>query len=594
MTINLFFFWLFDRLARRMNAPDVVDPKRHYNGGLSDLERKMQMMQQMMGTEEEEDDDKAKEIQQKEVEQKERNGIGSTSMQTLSNLPIEIVEKILQYSILPDSWQKSQVNSSDAILQASIRLRNACKLCLVCHQFDRLVRPKMYKSIQIAHRKIKSLLRTLQTCSNLAKHIRQITLSSHIWTSDVNEDVIAQLFIVIRPYCISLTVGANESGLLPYLFYGDPQNDQKIEPAAIQVLHITWRDEMDYDPRMIRAEEREEEELLAETGEASSISARQTLMNLFEHDPDHKRKEGKFDNQAFQHLQHLTLNVYSQAQLDQLFTHSGYFVETILPLLTFLRIELPLSTLQCGVEDSKNGRGAIARHWPTQRFLIHARNGRPDGAGLHRVEEIKSIVEDFNRKLEREKDNLVINSIPSEEERIQSESIQLMPCMSILLRSLLTRLALNVHRNDLTLFSLLLDGSYARESNWSTRSTVAAFLLAQSLQRQLSTGKTDSDPSSFRFSSLTDSKETTITPIEFPLAKLRGDGIDSYWSENWTRAERESNNHLPTTLGGLQEVADDRSMQDSSADQEDRTVKVSLLLRWPNALDAFFRYAAMV
>ena len=44
-----------------MAGPAIVDPKRHYNGGMSDLERKMEMMQQMMGAEEDE--------QEEEVEQ---------------------------------------------------------------------------------------------------------------------------------------------------------------------------------------------------------------------------------------------------------------------------------------------------------------------------------------------------------------------------------------------------------------------------------------------------------------------------------------------------------------------------------------------
>lgn len=573
-----------------MAGPAIIDPKRHYNGGMSDLERKMAMMQQMMGSEEGDEGEEVEEDDDVRVTNDLEPTNNSTS--AMANLPIEIVEKILEFAILPEQWQKSQVSSTDAKLRASIRLSNAYKLCLICRQFDQLVRPKMYKSIHIAHRKIRPLLRTLQNSTKLASLIREITLSSHIWTSDVNEDVIAQLFIVIRPYCIRLTVGANESGLLPYLFYGEPEFEEELEPAAIQVLHITWRDEMDYDPRMIRAEEREEEEMLAETGEASSISARQTLLCLFEHDPQRRLEAGKFDNQAFKHLQHLTLNVYSQAQLDQLFTHSGYFVETILPLLTFLRIELPLSTLQCGVEDSRGGRGTIARHWPTQRFLFHRRRAGGDGASFQQVEEIKEIVEEFNRKLEREKDTLVINSNTSEEERIKSEIIEFMPCMSILLRSLLTRLALNVHRNDTTLFSLLLDGSYVRESNWSTRSTVAAFILAQSLQRHLSSGKTDFDP----FSSDEHELRTTtaITPVSFPLHKIRGNGIDSYWSENWEEAERESNRHLPTTLGGLQEAIDLDQSDHFTREQEDRNVKVSLLLRWPTVLDAFFRYAAMV
>ncbi|PWN31979.1 uncharacterized protein FA14DRAFT_162292, partial [Meira miltonrushii] len=568
----------------KMAGPAIIDPKRHYNGGMSDLERKMAMMQQMMGTE----DDDVEEEEEEDV--KGKNVVGNSS--PMANLPIEIVEKILEFATLPESWQKSQVSSTDAMLRASIRLSNAYRLCLICRQFDQLVRPKMYKSIHIAHRKIRPLLRTLQTSAKLASFIKEVTLSSHIWTSDVNEDVIAQLFIAIRPYCIRLTVGANESGLLPYLFYGEPESEEESEPAAIQVLHITWRDEMDYDPRMIRAEEREEEEMLAETGEASSISARQSLLYLFEHDPQRILEAGKFDNRAFSHLQHLTLNVYSQAQLDQLFTHSGYFVETILPLLTFLRIELPLSTLQCGVEDSRGGRGAIARHWPTQRFLFHGRRAGGDGASVQQVEEIKSVVEEFNRKLEREKDTLVMNSHTSEEERIKSETIALMPCVSVLLRSLLTRLALNVHRNDMTLFSLLLDGSYARESNWSTRSTVAASILAQSLQRHLSTGKTDFDP--FDSSEHGLRTATSITPITFPLHQLRGNGIDSYWSENWEEAERESNRHLPIILGGMQETHDVDQTNHITKEQEDRNVKVSLLLRWPTALDAFFRYAAMV
>lgn len=559
-----------------MAGPAIVDPKRHYNGGMSDLERKMEMMQQMMGAEE---DEQEEEVEQ-EINAAAVKNLRINEISPMANLPIEIVEKILEFAILPESWQTSQVSSTDAMLRASIRLSNAYKLCLICRQFDQLVRPKMYKSIHIAHRKIRPLLRTLQKSPKLASFIKEVTLSSHIWTSDVNEDVIAQFFIAIRPYCIRLTVGANEGGLLPYLFYGEPESDEKLEPAAIQVLHITWRDEIDYDPRMIRAEEREEEEMLAETGEASSISARQTLLYLFEHDPQRIREGGQFDNEAFKHLQHLTLNVYSQAQLDQLFTHSGYFVKTILPLLTFLRIELPLSTLQCGVEDSRGGRGAIARHWPTQRFLFHGRNG----AGLQQMEEIKSIVEEFNRK-----NKYVFD--PSNRDQSESEWIGLMPCMSTLLRSLLTRLALNVHRNDMTLFSLLLDGSHARESNWSTRSTVAAFILAQSLQRYLSTGRTDFDPFGSDEHEL---KITTIAPISFHFSKLHGKGIDSYWSENWEQAERESILHLPTTLGGLQEPADVSQTEDISREQEDKNVKVSLLLRWPEALDAFFRYAAMV
>lgn len=582
-----------------MSAPGVLDPSRHYatRGGMSEMERKMQLMMDEAATAREDEEEEGPEALQDRPGDRSEGGFAP-----LYRLPIEIVERILTYAILPSSVQVSQVRSKEELMHATIRLRNAYQLCLVSRQFDVLVRPQMYRCICVAHRKVRLLLRTLQASDTLASYVRDLTLDSHIWTSDVNEDVIVQLFIVVRSHCLRLRVGANESPLLPYLFHGDPQHalsDERRTVAALQVLQICWRDEVDYDPRRIRAEEQWEEEMIAESGNASTISARQTLVTLFEHAaqsallassplPTAARQLG---GSSFVNLNHLTLDVYSQAQLDQLFLESGYFVCNVLPLLTFLRVELPITVLQCSTGSLHQGRGALARHWPSLRFMFQGRTS-------NRLTDIMADVTERNRQARQGHDHVSVKSeswtraLDTEhvsdryaDRNVKSDSVCLAPCLVILLRSLLTRFALNVHRNDTTLFGLLLNGSPVAEQNWSTRATVAAHVLTQSMQRQLTTTSTAGKSDGTNDGQLSES-------IVFPLAELQQQGVQSYWDARWKEAERQRARHLPVTLGGGYESRSDGESDGTS--HAEHEVQVFLLLRWPAAQDAFFRYNAMV
>lgn len=532
-----------------MLAPGVLDPRRHYGHGkgMSEMERKMMaMIGSSSGS-----DTEAEQEQDVFAEDDRESAISFT------DLPLEIVDRVLTYAVLPSHKQVTQIPSREKSFAASIITANALPICKVCRLFDELTRPKMYRTIHIAHRKVRSLLRTLDGRSKLRGMIRECTLDSHIWTSDIDENVIARLLLALRPSCVYVHVGANESEMLPYLVQGEPNGAAgQGEAAALRALSICWRDEVDYDPRAIREEEAEEAALIdgvhadGTTTVADSfatrdaVSARQTLFTLFEHTKDLSLVKGPRTGQ-YANLQHLTLDIYSHAQLDQLFLDSGYFVEHVLPLLTFLRVELPLTTLQCSTTNER--RGALARHWPCRRLPLR-------GSALS---ELAALAQARNRKARA-----------GEEGQSDGAVSRLGHCPDQLLRTFLGRFTLNVHRNDPLLFTTLLDGADPSCSQtWSIRATVSAHVLAQSLQARL---RGDVDP-------INDT-------IGIRLGAIRSAGLESYWQDYCKRMEERKEESLERLINNT--TAKSASFSDD--------IEVRLALRWPAAQEAFLRFSATV
>lgn len=551
--------------------PGVLDLGRHYGhgAGMSEMERKMMSMLGSNCDCDIDDQEEGEQAGQERVYNKPGASDAQHPRFSFTDLPVEIVERILTYVLLPSPDQRSQISSRQKSFVASIVTTNAVPLCCVCRLFDRLTRPKMYRTIHIAHRKIRSLLRTLDAKPDVCAMIRQCTLDSHIWTSDVDESVIGRLLSRIRSSCLSLHLGANESEMLPYLIHGDGVDDDDDErqktiltAAALRALYVCWRDEADYDPQAIRNEEQEEAAMMDGVGMAAgsdtvvdnvamrdAISVRQTFFSLFERETDLSLILG-IRNSIFANLQHLTLDVYSHAQLDQLFLSSGYFVEHVLPLLTFLRIDLPLTTLQCSTAHVN--RGALARRWPCRRYPLRGNS----------LQEMLTLTQTRNRSAKA-----------SEDDQQDTTLNRLAYCPSHLLRTLLGRFTLNVHRNDPILFSLLLDGSHPSCSQtWSIRATVCAHVLANSLQAHLCG---DFDPA----------QDT----IPMKLADIRNAGLETYWQRYW----KEMDWIHDRSLSRLTANSITESMDKQPTHQVEGDIQARLALRWPAAQEAFLRFSAM-
>lgn len=525
-----------------MASPEVADPSRHYSTKLSDVERKMQMMMEMSR------EDGGRDVPN-----------DSRVAPLLDALPVELVEKILSHAVDPPSFVESQVAGTNDSMRHAIATRNAANLCLVCQKFEQIVRPLMYRTIQLPHRKARHLLQTLEKRPELACHVRDFTLESRIWTSDINEDVILRLFLAVRDHCISMKVGANESTLLPYLFYGDPEHQANTR-SSVERLHIVWRDDVDFDPRRRRRHRRAGDQEVQDdeetsSGETDDDAVADTLRCLFEHEDVHSQ-ENMLGN-----VRHLVLDLLSHAQLAQLFLESGFFAQHLLPQLHFLRVELPLVVVQFA--QGTQSRQNLARSWPCKRWTLHTRNIQD--ILDDRTHQNRLVSQNYTRRWgdENKAENTVIAHMESPSYTPDQCAI-LAPCAPHQLKALLMRFSLNVHKNDVTLFRVLLSPTPALDKPWSCRAAVSAFCLAATLQGHL--GGTFNHPSG--------------TPcLVFPLGAYQNLGPERYWAVRWEEAEKIRKQHLPIPMGGIRTHTD---------------TEVSLLLRWPTAVDAFFHYSASV
>ena len=501
-----------------------------------------------------------------------------TKTSLLSTLPTELIDRIIHHAISPNTSSSSSSSHNNPKFLESIRQHEAYNLCLVCRQFDQLSRSRLYKKVNVSTRKMKSFLATLVNNPKLASMVRDLTLDSRIWT-DVDENVIVKIFLEIRQYCIRVKVGANESPLLPYLLYGDISEDDPTSPifpvpppSAIRALEICWRDEVE-----VQSQAAEEEQLQSNSN---------TLQQLFQHSestivPPPLSYLTKFD--------HLTLDLYSQAQLNQLFESDGYFIKNILPRLRFLRVEMPYVVLQFKSEEV----GGLVAGWPRDDWRINNRNLQE--AIEDRQDQIRRIVAETDQRpsttssftdlLPPQPPNTATTLLTNAEENVERmDQAMIMPyCPSNQLKSLSIRFLLNVHRNDKTLFKLLLPPQ-ALEESWSTKASISAQCLSSTMAMHLNRGLGTEGTM----------PENVVAPlISFPFAEYKKKGAELYWKEKRLEAQADYASSLPIEVQTTDDQSGELEVQtskDSSLFQE--SIKVSLLLKWPSVVDAFFHVAA--
>lgn len=526
------------------DVPGSLDPSHHYGGGkLSEMERKMMSV---MGT----SSDQEGVIGEMTADTVEIESDYVKSF--LSRLPIELIDRILDHAISDDIPTSQNGFSSDSeLFISSQRLSQSSKLCLVCRQFDQLSRSKMYRRINISNRKMRLFLSTIKNHEELASMIHDLTLDSKIWT-DVNENVIADIFLAIRKYCVVLKVGANESPLLPYLFYGESSSEVRKDEdshggrseCALQVLNLCWRDE-------VEVQSQRNDHALESPEEKPS----DTLRHLFQHST--YLQPSKEIRLPYVRLHHLTIDLYSQSQLTQLFDGKGYFVQEILPNLTFIRIELPLVALQFKCDN----QGDLVTGWPRDDWTVSSR-----------------LVEEAIQDRQLHTRRTSIQALYDTDSKNDDEDLLTMPyCPSNQLKTLTLRFLLNIHRNDMTLFKLLIpqEALDKPDHSWSVRASITAQCLSATMQKHLN--------QHMRIKSAPDM-------VTFPLAEYKKKTAEVYWKQKWTAAHQDCISSLPSSVQRYHPL--DFNPNKTKHFSED-TIKVSLLLKWPNAVDAFFHYSAM-
>jgi hypothetical protein len=471
---------------------------------------------------------------------------------SLLNLPTELIERILDTAI----YEQSTITTT-ASLDASLRFYSAGKYSLVCRLFYLIARPKMYKQVTISIRQMPSFLSTIKANCEIARSIKEMTLEGRIWT-DIDQDVVIGILLAVRETCVRVKLGANESMLLPYLLHGPPDPSSNENSAvlgrnecALQVLNICWRDEVQVHSQWQHLNKEREEQDTADT-----------LYHLFQHKVQPRINASQSHHQDLPRLTHLTLDVYSQRQLDQIFDSNGYFVKMLLPRLTFLRIEMPLVVLQFTCTQA----GDLVRGWPKDddTFL--------KDTNLESIQEAIEVRQDHTRRVIAKAEDL--------QER-QSQEDMIMPyCPANQLKSLTMRFLLNVHRNDMMLFKLTCPVK-ALEQSWSTRASVAAHCLSSTMQMYLNDPASNDD-------GIEDKRDRESRICSFPFAQYKSKGAEVYWKQKWAEAEAGCNASLPA------EIRAATTTQTPQLQTDDTSTKVSLLLKWPHAVDAFFHYSAMI
>jgi len=421
----------------------------------------------------------------------------------------------------------------------------------------------MYKQVSISIRQMSAFLSTIKGNREIAKSIKELILEGRIWT-DIDQDVVVGILLAVRETCVKVKLGANESILLPYLLHGSSSlkaKDEDEEACALQVLNLCWRDEVPVQHSQWHHLNKETE------GQDSSTD---TLYHLFQHKAQTKALQYHQYHQNLPRLTHLTLDLYSQRQLDQIFDSKGYFVKILLPRLTFLRIEMPLVVLQFACHQA----GDLVRGWPKDEDFGGDFLKNPS---IESIQEAIEVRQDHTRRvvMAAEEDE------KEEEEEEKKDQDMIMPyCPANQVKSLTMRFLLNVHRNDMMLFRLTCPVK-ALEQSWSTRASVAAHCLSSTMQMYLN------DPA-YGDDSIQDNKQSRI--CSFPFAQYKSKGAEVYWKQKWAEAEANCDARLPIEI----RPASSSSTSSSQTCTDDTSTKVSLLLKWPHAVDAFFHYSAMI
>lgn len=505
-----------------MSARAAMDPFSRPGGALSETERKMQILMQNVDSGGSDED--------------ELGPAPRPIAPLLATLPIELIDRILDHAVEPlPSAHLAEVaattttaTATDAFSSAVGR-SEAYRLCLVCRLFEQLARPKLYRQAVVSVRNMRSFLATVQQHSTLVSLMRSLTLDSRIWT-DVDENVIAAILVAVRRSCVRVKVGANESPLLPYLLHGDPDDGgggRKPDTCSVTVLEVCWRDDVQV--------------LSDEQQQRGESSRHDTLRQLLVHAAPALP--------LALYIQHLTLDLVSLGQLHQVFDSEGYFVQAILPGLTFVRLEMPLAVLQFQCATP----GGLIDGWPREDWAVQGYN-------------MQGVIEDRLEQLRRMVGVGDGADMLAQTGTEEDAALLMPPCPRDQVKALTVRFLLNVHRNDMTLFKLLVPPR-ALEQSWSTRASITAHCLSHTLQRHLN-------------------RSDQPALLSFPLGDYRRRGAEAYWKDQWAEAQADSLASLPIDIrppgtGPVQAHMNEQA-------------KVSLLLKWPHAVDAFFHYSAMI